>query len=233
MGLRRTIVNAVLKGLLNTLCKIDNKELMEVLSNNEPLIIIVNHINFLEVPILVTHSYPLFLTGLVKSETWNNPIFAFLFDTYKAIPIARDRVDRNAFKQVREALDRGFFVCIAPEGTRSKDGVLGKGKAGVIQLAQYTGAAVLPIVHYGGEQFWENFRRLKRTKFCFRAGQPFRIKFEDRPDREVREEMLREVMGQMAKLLPENLRGPHAAQAEKECKYLEFLSPEMKNAANL
>ena len=125
---------------------------------------------------------------------------------------------------MREAMDQGFFVCIAPEGTRSKNGVLGKGKAGVIQLALYTGSPVLPVVHYGGERIWENIRHFRRTPFCFRAGRPFRIKFEGRPDREERETILGEVMGQMARLLPAEMRGVYAEAAERDCTYLEFLA---------
>ncbi|GHV71260.1 1-acyl-sn-glycerol-3-phosphate acyltransferase [Spirochaetia bacterium] len=223
MGFRRAAVNLVLKGILNTICKIDNSEFKEALSNHEPLIVAVNHINFLEVPILVTHSYPLCITGLVKAETWNNPIFSFLFNTYKAIPIDRGGAFQDAFKQVREIMDQGFFVCIAPEGTRSKNGVLGRGKAGVIQLALYTNSPVLPVVHYGGENVWKNLRNFKRTPLYFKAGRPFRIKFDGRPDKEVREAMLDEVMGQMAKLLPREMRGPYTDQAEQESKYLEFL----------
>jgi 1-acyl-sn-glycerol-3-phosphate acyltransferase len=223
MGFRRAAVNLVLKGILNTLCRIDNREFFETLSHNKPLIIAINHINFLEVPILVTHSYPMYLTGLVKSETWNNPIFSFIFNTYSAIPIERGRAFGEAFKRVREAIDRGFFVVVAPEGTRSKNGVLGKAKAGIVHLALDADVPVLPVVHYGGEHIWENIRRFRRTPFCFKTGRPFKIKFNGRPDREEREEMLSEVMGQMAKLLPEGMRGIYAQQAEGPCRYLEFI----------
>jgi 1-acyl-sn-glycerol-3-phosphate acyltransferase len=220
---RRAVINTVVKGIFDTLCDIDSREFVETLSRSKPLIVVVNHINFLEVPILVAHSYPTLLTGLVKAETWNNPVMAFLFDTYKAIPIDRRGSYQESFRRVREAIDEGFFVCIAPEGTRSKNGVLGRGKAGVIQLALYTGSPVLPVVHYGGERIWENIRHLKRTPLRFRAGCPFRIKFDGRPDRAIREEMLEEVMGQMARLLPEEMRGIYAGQAERESKYLEFI----------
>ena len=223
MSFRRAAVNLVLKGLLDTLCRIDNREFLETLSNNKPLIVAINHINFLEVPILVTHTYPLYLTGLVKSETWNNPIFAFLFDTYRAIPIDREGSFQGAFRRVREAIDNGFFVAIAPEGTRSGDGVLRQGKAGIIHLALDTKTPVLPVVHYGGERIWDNIRHLRRTPFCFKAGRPFKIRFEGRPTRDERDEILGEVMGQMAKLLPEEKRGVYARQAERECKYLEFI----------
>jgi 1-acyl-sn-glycerol-3-phosphate acyltransferase len=229
MNLRRTVVNAVIKRLVNILCVVDNRDFvntLQALNSGKknfalgPVILAVNHINFLEVPILVTHTYPLLLTGLVKEETWKNPIMAFLFDTCNAIPIDRNGSYYQTFQRVREFLDRGFFVCIAPEGTRSKNGVLGRGKAGVVQLALFTGA---PVVHWGGENFRENLRRFKRTPFCFRVGRPFRFKCEGRPDRLIREQMLRELMGQMAALLPEEMRGIHAEQARRECQHLEFL----------
>jgi 1-acyl-sn-glycerol-3-phosphate acyltransferase len=220
---RRAVTNKGLKGLLDTLCNIDNRELTEALSKTEPLIVAINHINFLEVPILVTHSYPLYLTGLVKSETWSNPFFSYLFNTYKAIPIDRNGAYQDAFRRVREALNRGFSVCVAPEGTRSKDGILGEGKAGIVQLALYTNSPVLPVGHFGGQRIWQNMKHFKRTPVQFKAGRPFRINFEGRPRREERQEMLNEVMGQIARLLPEEMRGIYAGQVGRECKYLEFL----------
>ena len=223
MGFRRAAVTFVMKGILNTICNIDCREFVKALSQNSPMIVVMNHTNFLEVPILVTHSYPTYLTGLVKAETWKNPVFAFIFNTYRAIPLDRNGAFHAAFKKVREAIDRGFFVVIAPEGTRSKNGILGHGKAGIIHLAFDTEMPILPIAHHGGEHIWSNIKRLRRTPLCFKAGRPFRIKFDGRPDRETREEILGEVMGQMARLLPLDKRGCYAEQAERECSYLEFL----------
>ena len=220
---RRAAVSFFLKSVLGTLCKIDSHELVEALSRNKPLILAINHVNFLEVPVFVSYGYPMYVTGLAKSETWDNPFFAFLFNTYKAIPIHRGSAFTEAFKQVREAIGNGFFVIIAPEGTRSKNGVLGEGKAGIVHMAIDAQSPILPVVHYGGEHIWENIRHLRRTPFFFRAGRPFRIKFEGRPNRKAREEILGEVMGQMALLLPMEMRGIYAQHAERECKYLDFL----------
>jgi 1-acyl-sn-glycerol-3-phosphate acyltransferase len=224
LELRRAAVSFFLKTALNTICKIDCREYIDALKKNKPLLVIFNHINFLEVPILVAHSYPIKVTGLVKTETWKNPFFAFLFNSYKAIPIERGKAFAEAFRHVKEAIDNGFFMCVAPEGTRSRDGVLGKGKAGIIQLAMDADVPILPVAHHGGENVWKNLKRLRRTKFYFRAGRPFRIKFEGRPGREEREEIITEVMAQMARLLPENMRGIYSGSAEQRCKYLEFIT---------
>jgi 1-acyl-sn-glycerol-3-phosphate acyltransferase len=196
---------------------------VEALSKNKPLIVAMNHVNFLEMPILAAHGYPLNVTGVAKTETWNNPILAFLFNTYQAIPIDRSGAFQKVFAQIREAIDNGSYLCIFPEGTRSKDGVLRKGKAGIILMALESKAPVLPVVHYGGERVWENMRHFRRTPFCFKVGRPFRINYEGRPGREDREVIIDEVMGQMARLLPEEMRGVYAEQTERECKYLEFI----------
>ncbi|MCL2764851.1 MAG: 1-acyl-sn-glycerol-3-phosphate acyltransferase [Treponema sp.] len=222
MGMRRATVNFFLKGLLNFVCKIDCSEYKQALHDNKPLIVIFNHINFLEVPILVTHSYPIKVTGLVKSETWKNPVMAFLFNTYNSIPIDRTGAYNESFKQVRKAVDDGYFTCVSPEGKRSKDGVLQKGKAGIIQLAIDANVPILPVAHYGGEHIWQNIQRFKRTPFYFKAGRPFKIRCEGRPGKEEREVILTEVMGQIACLLPENMRGIYAEETQ-EIKFLEFL----------
>jgi len=223
MGFRKFAVSYFMKAILSVICKIDCKEFIEALKNNEPMLVIFNHINFLEVPILVTHSYPINVTGLVKSETWNNPIMSFVFNTYNAIPIDRKGAFSEAFKKVLEAIKNGYYTCIAPEGTRSRDGILGKGKPGIIQLAIEAGVPILPIAHFGGQNVWKNMRRLKRTHFCFKAGRPFRIKCEKKHGKEEREKIMTEIMAQIARLLPEQMRGEYAPYAYNECQYLEFV----------
>ncbi|MDR1786914.1 MAG: 1-acyl-sn-glycerol-3-phosphate acyltransferase [Treponema sp.] len=224
-SLRLSVVNSILKGLVNALCKIDSKEYVEALANMGPAILAINHINFLEVPILVAQSYPIQVTGLAKEETWHNPLFGFIFDTYKAIPIDRKGAYRDVFLRVQEAIEKGFFVIFAPEGTRSKSGVLGKGHAGIVQLAYLTNAPVLPVVHFGGERIWDNLKHLRRTPFRFNVGRPFRFRFDGKsPGKSTREAMLDELMGQMARLLPENMRGPYAEAASKDAPHLEFLA---------
>jgi 1-acyl-sn-glycerol-3-phosphate acyltransferase len=116
-------------------------------------------------------------------------------------------------------------MCISPEGTRSKNGVLGRGKAGIVQLALDIDIPIMPVGHHGGENIWKNIKRFKRTNLYFKVGKPFKIRFAGKPCREEREEILTEVMVQMAKLLPVQMRGYYTEQAEKDCKYkyLDFL----------
>jgi 1-acyl-sn-glycerol-3-phosphate acyltransferase len=114
-------------------------------------------------------------------------------------------------------------VIVAPEGTRSKTGILQKGKGGIVKLALISGAPIIPIAHFGGQNIWENMKHFKRTPFTFRVGTPFYLKCEGRPGKEVQEAMLNEIMIQIARLLPKEMRGEYAALAGTECRYLEFI----------
>ena len=227
----RAVVTKILRILLRILCIIDSQEFVSAIHGSEqmkalqaPMIIAINHINFLEIPMLVAFSYPVSLTGLVKDETWENPFMGFLMDVYDAIPINRNGSYLHTFRQVQKIMsEQRVFITIAPEGTRSSNGILAEGKAGVVQLALLTGVPVLPVVHFGGEKIWENIKRLRRTPFHFRVGRPFRFKCEGRPDKKAKQAMLDELMGQIAVLLPEKMRGVYASQALKKSEYLEFL----------
>ncbi|GHV53659.1 1-acyl-sn-glycerol-3-phosphate acyltransferase [Spirochaetia bacterium] len=229
------MVSSILRSILGTICKIDAGEYKEALEKLEtgtgnssarpgPMILAINHINFAEVPILAAYGYPRRVTGLAKEESWENPALAFLMNTYSAVPLDRDGSYNESFRRVREAMDRGFFMIVAPEGSRSRNGVLQKGKGGIIQLSLATGAPVLPVAHFGGEKIWENLKHLKRTPFSIKVGRPFRFKCDDgRPGKTLRGLMTDELMGQLAALLPEEMRGEYTEQALRECEHLEFL----------
>ena len=72
-----------------------------------PLIIISNHINFLEVPILVSHTFPKPILGIAKEETWKNPLLGPLFKLWEMIPIKRGEVDLTAMHKAMQALEFG------------------------------------------------------------------------------------------------------------------------------
>jgi 1-acyl-sn-glycerol-3-phosphate acyltransferase len=222
--LRRCLVSFALRFVLGILCKIDCRALIKYLDEHPgPYILAINHINFLEVPIFAACPWPRRITGLVNADAWANKFMAFLFDTYAAVPIDRKGSYFQSFRQVHRAMKAGYSMLVAPEGTRSKTGILAKGKAGIVQLALVTGMPVLPLVHFGGENFWANLKHLRRTPFHSAVGRPFRFKTAGRPSKEEQEAMLADLMGQIASLLPEHLRGEYASRAAVPPRYLEFI----------
>lgn len=201
------VVTPLVRLILGSICRVDARELRAV-PRRGPLIIVTNHINFLEVPLIRAWLHPRRAIGLVKAETWRNPALGFLAEAWEAIAIDREGTDLAAMRRALEALERGDMLIIAPEGTRSGHGRLQKGHGGVVQLAIRSGAPILPIAHFGGERFWGNLRACRRTRFRFKVGEPYRLVAPSGGmNRSVRDEMTLTIMNSISALLPERYRG--------------------------
>jgi 1-acyl-sn-glycerol-3-phosphate acyltransferase len=216
-------VTKTIKGITRLLCRVEDLPLGKVPLYG-PLILVCNHINFIEVPLMFTHLQPRPLTGFAKSETWENPWLATLFNLWGAIPLRRGEADTNALRQGLQALQQGKIVTITPEGTRSHDGQLGQGRPGVITLALHSGAPMLPLVYYGQEALENNLRRLRRTEFHINVGQPFYLNVpKGKITHSMRQTITDEIMYQLAILLPPGYRGMYANTAAATTEYLNFI----------
>jgi 1-acyl-sn-glycerol-3-phosphate acyltransferase len=222
MTFRTRLVNGTIRGLTRLLCRVDDGELARV-PDRGPLILVANHINFLEVPLVYTHLQPRPVTGFAKAETWDNPAMAALFDLWEAIPLQRGEADHSAMRRALAALKDGKILAVAPEGTRSGDGRLQRGQAGVVMLALVSGAPLLPIAYFGSERLRGNMARLRRTDFHIAVGRTFFLDPQGaKVTRELRQQMADEVMFQLAALLPPPYRGSYANLAAASETHLRF-----------
>ena len=219
------IVNAILYRLMHLLVRIEADELKKIPSHG-PLILLTNHINFLEGPIVYTtlqHLQPRMLTGFAKVEFWDNPITAFLFDTWDTIPLNRGEADLSAIKEAVARLKAGDIFAIAPEGTRSHDAKMLHAHSGIAMLGYMSGAPIIPIAGYGHENYIDDFKRLRRPTYHLTVGQPFCLDSGDkRVKGDMRQEMADEIMYQLAALLPDKYRGAYADLSQATTKYLNF-----------
>lgn len=220
--LGQRVVTRTIKLLVRVLCRVDDAPLARVPAHG-PLILLSNHVNFLDVPAIFSHLHPRVVTGFAKAETWDSPLLGPLFTLWRAIPLRRGEADMAAIRQALAALEAGYILAMAPEGTRSGDGRLRRGYAGAVLLALRAGAPLLPLVCHGGEKFWPNLRRLRRTDFHIVVGQPFYLDAGGaKVTQRMRQQMLDEVMYQMAALLPPAYRGVYSNLAAATEIYLRF-----------
>ena len=229
MGLQQSVVTTTLRGLTNVLCRVDDEQMAKV-PERGPCIIVANHVNFVEVPIMATRLHPRPVTGFAKEETWDNPAMGYLFNLWDGIPIRRGEPDMRALRKGLEVLEKGYFLAIAPEGTRSNHGRLQPAHPGVAVLALMSGAPLLPIVYFGGEQLKRNLRRLRRTDFHIVVGDMFYV--DDRGEKvtsQVRSQMADEIMYQLAALLPPAYRGHYLDLEASTEEYLRFEPPSKSN----
>ena len=229
MSMTAAVVNRTIKQISRLLCQVDDSQL-HLVPKNGPLILVTNHINFIEVPLMYTHLLPRPVTGFIKSETWENPAMALLFNFWRGIPIRRGEADIQAIRLGIQALQQGRILTVAPEGTRSGSGKLGVGHPGVVLVALQSQAPILPVVYFGGEKLRNNLSHLRRTNFSIVVGSPFRINpGPGRTTREVRLKIASEIMYQMAALLPPEYRGLYSDLSQASEEYLRFEPPATSN----
>lgn len=109
------------------------------------VLLAANHLSFLD-SMLLMYSLPRPVTFLGKAEYLNGRITRTLFPAAGMIPV--DRSGRGITRSLGLAADRlrrGEVVGIFPEGTRSRDGCLHRGHAGVAHLALRTGVSIVPV----------------------------------------------------------------------------------------
>lgn len=217
-------INTILRWIIHLVFRLDAEELKK-LPLQGPAILVSNHTSNLEGPIYYILIQPRVATGLAKRELWDNPVTRFFMQLWGLIPVSRGRPDPKAINRALKALERGRFLGVAPEGTRSRTGELQRGFPGTALLATAKQVPIYPMVHWGMTEFSKNVRRLRRTPLTFRIGKPFVLprQGERRPSLDQLREMTDEMMYQIALLLPEKYRGYYRDLSRMSTNYLRFL----------
>jgi 1-acyl-sn-glycerol-3-phosphate acyltransferase len=111
-----------------------------------PVIFASNHLSFID-SIAIPVAAPRPVHFLAKSSYFDRWASRQFFTSIGAIPVERGagQAALDALAQQRRLLDEGKTVALYPEGTRSLDGRLYKGRTGVAYLALETGATVVPV----------------------------------------------------------------------------------------
>lgn len=120
------------------------------------------------------------ITFLAKSEYFTGTGLKGRFQKWFFSAVGQVPIDRTGASAAKDALDAGLRVLsqgkllgIYPEGTRSPDGRLYKGKTGMARLALESGVKVIPVAMIGtanvnpiGSRMW------KPAKVTIRIGEP-------------------------------------------------------------
>lgn len=114
------------------------------LPTSGPFILAPVHRSNIDTPIMATLTRrPMRYLG--KEAMWKYGWSAWLWDTLGAFPVQRDKVDREALRQCRAALERGEPLVIFAEGTRRDSPAVGNLFDGAAHLATATGAPIYPV----------------------------------------------------------------------------------------
>jgi 1-acyl-sn-glycerol-3-phosphate acyltransferase len=127
-----------------------------------PVIVAFNHASFLDVP-LVSASIPRPLHYLVKEVVYGGAVRSFLMrEVLGQIGLRDGGSNAGALVDAIALLERGRALALAPEGARSHDGEIQRGRTGVAMLAYATGAPIYPVAVGGAYEAWPRSRRRPR-----------------------------------------------------------------------
>jgi 1-acyl-sn-glycerol-3-phosphate acyltransferase len=144
-----------------------------------PVILAANHLSFVDSFVIPLMS-PRPVVFLAKAEYFEQPgltgwLRRTFFTAISAVPVQRGahRGAQAALDQALDVLAEGGAFGIHPEGSRSRDGRIYRGRTGVAWLALASGAPVVPVAILGSERIQPVGARLPRPgRITVRFGPP-------------------------------------------------------------
>lgn len=148
-----------------------------------PAIIASNHLSFFD-SIIIPLISPRHVAFLAKSEYFTGrglrgAVSKAFFSGVRSIPVDRSdpRAGQRSLELQLEVLRRGEACGIYPEGTRSRDGRLYRGRTGVGHLVLSSGAPVVPVALAGTQNIQPPGSRFVRpAKVSIRFGEPMLLR---------------------------------------------------------
>jgi 1-acyl-sn-glycerol-3-phosphate acyltransferase len=175
---------------------------LEHVPERAPAILASNHLSFLD-SIVVPMNVPRPVYFLGKADYWDSWRTRWFFEGTGVVPIKREGEGAGdaALATGVEILKRGDLLGIYPEGTRSPDGRLYRGKTGPVRMALEAGVCIIPIGLSGTDQAMPTGSYLpKREQVTIRFGAPLDLsRYRERRDdpfvlRSATDELMFEIM---------------------------------------
>jgi 1-acyl-sn-glycerol-3-phosphate acyltransferase len=197
----------------------------ENIPDDRPAILASNHLSFCDsffMPLLM----PRKVTFLAKAEYFTTPGVKGFFSRMFFAGVGQVPIDRSDPDASRAALNTGVRVLregrllgIYPEGTRSPDGRLFRGKTGVARMALESGAVVIPCAMINTEIIQPPGRKVPRLRPRpgVRFGKPLDFsRYEGMSgDRFVERSMTDEIMYELMQLSGQEYVDQYAAKVKK------------------
>jgi len=176
-----------------------------------PLIVVANHLSLADPPLL-SASIPRRIVFMAKQESFSHPIEGPLVRGFRAFPVRRQGLDREALQRAKQVLEEGLALGMFPEGTRSSTAQMQPCLAGASLLALRSGVPILPVGIAGTEKLSSITGLLRRPVIIVNIGEPFNPPHLDGKLTKAQLASATDIiMRRVAELLPESYRGVYGA----------------------
>ncbi len=184
---------------------------LEQVPHTGAVIIASNHLSFID-SVVIPLAVPRRVRFLAKAEYFTGRglrgrAVALFFRLIDAVPVERtgNRDSMRSLESALQVLRDGQAFGIYPEGTRSRDGRLYRGRTGVGWLALTSGAPVVPVAVIGTDAVQPvGSRRLRVRPVRIRFGPPVEpTAYAGLPAGRARREITDEVMARIGAMSPQ------------------------------
>jgi 1-acyl-sn-glycerol-3-phosphate acyltransferase len=154
---RFALIKAVLGPIMRLMFR-PRVEGAEHIPGDGPVILAGNHLTFIDSIVLpLVCDRQVFFIGkdeYVTGKGFKGRLMAWFFTGVGMVPVDRDGASGGvaALMTGRRILEEGRIFGIYPEGTRSPDGRLYRGRTGIARLTLMTGAPVVPFAMIGTDK---------------------------------------------------------------------------------
>ena len=111
----------------------------------KPAVVISNHQAHLDLMCLMMLTPRIIF--LTNDWVWNNPFYGMVIHKAEFYPVS-DGIE-NHVDRLRDLYERGYSICVFPEGTRSEDCRILRFHKGAFYLAEQLQAEILPVFLHG------------------------------------------------------------------------------------
>lgn len=141
---------------------------------DRPVILACNHLSFMDSLIMPSHvSRPVYYLG--KADYWDSWRTRWFFQGVGVVPVKREggAAGMESIETGIDILRSGDIVGIYPEGTRSPDGRLYRGKTGPVRMALSAGVDIVPCGIIGSDRAQPTGQyTISREPVTIRYGRP-------------------------------------------------------------
>jgi len=192
---------------------------LENIPSDGPAILVSNHQSFLDdllLPLVVPKRKVVFLAKAEYVDKW---YLGWFFKSANVIPVRRESKSaaEAALQAGIRALKEGNLIGIFPEGTRSPDGRLYRGKTGVARMALEAQVSVVPVAIVGTFEAMPYDRKLPkpgRTEIRFGTPLHFDRHYDTPTDRFVLRSVTDEIMYEIMLLSGQEYVDEYGAKAK-------------------
>ena len=180
---------------------------MENAPKKGPYVVASNHESYIDPAVIKSYfdnRMNTIVYFLTKKEVFSSPVKKYFFENLYTIPVDRDKAGFIALEAAIQKLKEKEVIGVFPEGKRSRDNLLHKGKTGAVRMAIAARCPILPFGIENSFELWPPKNKLPRYRrqIILNFGKPYTLEkyYNKALSHDILEKLTKDLMKRIQKL---------------------------------